>query len=759
MRLRRLLYTLVITLAAAGTLAQSDSTPPAVPPTLTPLPAFRLGPGSTIEGNIVANSPSLRYQFDATVGDTVSIRMDTTSGDLDPFLTLFGPDQELVEQDDDSGGARNAAITTTLSRTGTYTVEASRYTQGAQPSAGTFRLSLEIAGSSVENPTDPLASVPNFGIEPAPTLIAYQEPGAGLIDDLTENHYYAIGGQQGDLLRVSMSTTEGDLSPQLDVLNRSQMSIVSSEVQTRPTESIAYATLPETGWYLINAGRRSGVGSYNIYVDRLVAGAVLSLGDAVTGQLTPDTPTTSYVFNARMGDLVAATMFATEGDSGIQPELRLLNVSFQNIGRAAGSRFATLRATIPRSGTYILQVNNLRPEQSGGFNLRLTGVSVDVSKLPVVPINYNERSRGFVSNDAPISYYRFSGKAGERVTIQMSTTSGGLDPFLILSEGNLNEELTFNDNVSSTRNARIVRYRLEKDGDYLILATRAGLDTGTTIGGFDIALTVGDIALTPGAVSASLMWNAAADLNLFVRDPQGRIVSWSSPRVPSGGTLQIDSNTNCDTPTDQPIEYVYWPQETLVSGDYEVWAWYQNPCSSSGPVPFSLTVSVGTNPLIQTGTNVSALQPGQRFEVRLRVTDDGSAFILDAGQITNPTSQQSASEGGDRLILFGETDTNTISDDVYARFYQFEGKQGDQIVVSVEALDGNLDPVVILTDAANRNLPDASNDDADASTKNARLAYTLPADGEYIIAVTRFGVRDGTTAGQYRLSLQNANPG
>lgn len=752
---RTSLYFVLLLVMAAGVRAQDDATPA---PTPTPLPVFALGPGSTIEGNIVDAVPVLRYSFEARVGDNVTIQMSTTSGDLDPFLTLLGPEGELIEQDDDSGGERNAAITTTLTRDGTHIIEATRYSQGGARSTGTFRLSLNIAGLDGSGTENPLANVPDFGLDPAPSVIAYQEPGAGTIDDLSQERYFAFGGQQGDLVRVIVATTSGDLVPQVDVLNRSLLSITSSEVQTRPTESIAYATLPETGWYLVRAGRRSGIGSFDLYIDRLVAGAVLAYGDSITGEFTADTPAASYVFNARAGDLIAATLFASEESSGVQPELRLLNISFQSIARSTGSRFATLRTTIPRSGTYILQANNLRADRTGGFNLRLSGNPVDISKLDVDNIGYNERLRGFISSDNPISYYRFSGKAGERVTIEMRNTSGTLDSYLILTDGDLNEELAFNDNVSATLNARIVRYRLEKDGDYLILATRAGLAEGTTQGGFDLSLTVGDIALAEASLGARLSWNSAADLNLFVRAPQGRIVSWSNPGVPSGGTLQIDSNTNCQTPTDQPIEYIFWPRGVIVPGDYEIWAWYQNVCADSAAVPFGLSVTMDGTPIFETGENAPTLQPGQRFEIGLRVTEDGSAFLLDAGQVTNPTRQQEASEGGDRLLVYGDSIQDGISDEVYAHFYQFFGSAGDEIRITAETVSGNLDPVLILRDAGDNNLPDGGSDDIDPTTRDARLTYTLPEDGQYIIAVTRFGVRDGTTTGRYRLTLEWLNP-
>lgn len=771
MPIKRLLVCLLLGLLPAVALAQSDVTPEATPelpglllplatepatpsgpaPTATPLPVFPIVPGSAIEGGITAARPLARYSFSADAGDIVSLRMEKTSGDLDPFLSLYGPDDELIQQDDDSGGSRNAEINVTLPRAGAYTVESGRFQQDGAASTGTFRLALQIAGLTSTNPTDPLSQVPKFDLTPPPTLIAYQEPNGGSLADDAATAYFALGGRQGDLVRIIMTTTSGDLTPRVDVLNAARVSIASSESQTRPVESVAYATLPETGWYLIEAGRRGGSGQFGLYAERVVAGNVLTPGDAITGQFTPAAPTISYVFNARLGDLMTANLFATDESSGVAPELRLLDVSFQSVAAASGSRFATLQATIPRSGTYILQASNRTPSAPGSFNLRLTDVPVDVSKLRVDGIGYNAQDRGFINSDEPIHYYRFSGKAGERVTVEMNSTSGTLDPYLILADGNLNEELAFNDNVSTTRNARIVQYRLEKDGDYLILTTRAGLTRGSSSGGYDLLLTVGEVRLLPGALAATLTWNASADLNLFVRDPNGRTVSWSAPRAPSGGTLQIDSNTGCQTPTDQPVEHIYWPQ--IVSGDYEIWAWYQNPCGSDAPVSFALTVTSGDRIVLQAPASGAQILPGQRFEARVRVADDGSAFVLDGGSLTTPSAQQQASEGGDPLIAYGDVVSGTLDNNVYARFYQFIGFGGDYVIITTHVTNGTLDPIVVLRDADNANLPDGVNDDADTSTRDSRLEYVLPADGAYMIAVTRYGVRDGATTGSFDLTL------
>jgi hypothetical protein len=88
---------------------------------------------------------------------------------------------------------------------------------------------------------------------------------------------------------------------------------------------------------------------------------------------------------------------------------------------------------------------------------------------------------------------------------------------------------------------------------------------------------------------------------------------------------------------------------------------------------------------------------------------------------------------------------------VYARFYQFEGRANETVLISLQAITGDLDPIVVLRNTAGVNL--ALDDDSGVG-RNAQLRYTLPADGRYVIAVTRYGLREGTTTGDYRLILE-----
>jgi len=739
---KRLLFALIVLFVITLPLAAQTGTPTPTPTvTVTPIPVFPLRPGS-VEGNLNDSLPRLRYGFTANTGDSVSIRMENTSGDLDPLLQLFDPTGELLERNDDlATGNRNAEISLTLTRSGTYMVEATRF-EGL-PTSGTFRLTLTLSGgSATATPENPLSRPPDFGV--AYRQITYQEIVAGAISDASTERYFVVGGTQGDLVRVTMTRTNGDLAPRLRVFNEAREEL-SRETEPRAGESIAYVTLPETGWYLIEAGRREGAGNFDLYAGR-IAVAVLEVGEPVTNRFTPTTPSISFIINARLGDLLTITMFTTESNSGVAPEVRLLDLSLNAVDEESGERFATLRTTIPRSGIYIVQANNRSPAASGGFNLRLGSVPGS-ARVEAAPVRYNEQYQDAITDDSSLDFFRFAGKTGELVTLTVNATGGNLNPFLILMDSDLNE-LTSNDDTGASRNARITQFRLPKDGEYLILASRSGLSAGQTIGSYDLIITAGEIALTGGGLTATLRWGTAADLNLFVTDPNGRVVAWSSASTPSGGVLQIDSNAACETPSDQPVEHSYWATPPL--GDYLVWVWNQEGCGSLAPVEFTLIVSINGVPILETSERVT---PGTRYEAAVRLGNDGQGFLIASGDVIAPSPQESASEGGDVFIRRGEPLTGELNGAVYARFYQFTGAAGEIVEIRVEGLSGDLDPMVILRRADDTPLPDGANDDADASTRDSRLVYTLPVEGSYIIGVTRFGVRDGTTTGDYRLTL------
>jgi hypothetical protein len=107
--------------------------------------------------------------------------------------------------------------------------------------------------------------------------------------------------------------------------------------------------------------------------------------------------------------------------------------------------------------------------------------------------------------------------------------------------------------------------------------------------------------LGTGDVQVTLRWNSNADMDLAVTAPNGERVSFSTPAVPSGGQLDIDANLNC-TRSDPPVENVFWPPGAAPTGEYLVEVDLFAECDTPPGEAFELTITVGGDEIVETGT-------------------------------------------------------------------------------------------------------------------------------------------------------------
>jgi metallopeptidase family M12-like protein/pre-peptidase/uncharacterized protein DUF4214 len=96
-----------------------------------------------------------RYSFNATAGQQVIITMAQSSGNIDPYLYLIGPDGYVVTQNDDQLGSNNSMIGGsggfTLSLSGKYVIEATSFDINQ---TGNYVLNLSFVPCSLTvNPT------------------------------------------------------------------------------------------------------------------------------------------------------------------------------------------------------------------------------------------------------------------------------------------------------------------------------------------------------------------------------------------------------------------------------------------------------------------------------------------------------------------------------------------------------------------------------------------------------------------------------
>jgi hypothetical protein len=115
--------------------------------------------------------------------------------------------------------------------------------------------------------------------------------------------------------------------------------------------------------------------------------------------------------------------------------------------------------------------------------------------------------------------------------------------------------------------------------------------------------TVRVIRVGSGDVQVSVAWTGASDVDLHVFDPSGDEVYFGRPEVPSGGTLDLDSNPACNI-DNKNNENIVWPLNGAPAGEYRVIVVYYDDCGVERS-DWVVTVQVkGRQPTTHTGSFV-----------------------------------------------------------------------------------------------------------------------------------------------------------
>jgi len=121
--------------------------------------------GQSLGGTISPNNDTDTYYVSVTSGRTLSIRMNRSSGGLDSYIDLYGPNGALVAFNDDGGGDMNSWLVHQASQNGTYRIVAHSYNGN---SGGAYQLSVAAvtAQNMAQGRAATASSVEFNGVEP-----------------------------------------------------------------------------------------------------------------------------------------------------------------------------------------------------------------------------------------------------------------------------------------------------------------------------------------------------------------------------------------------------------------------------------------------------------------------------------------------------------------------------------------------------------------------------------------------------------------
>ena len=494
----------------------------------TPAPALEGTPiavGDEVTGSLSKSSGAVDYVLNLAAGQTVTITMQRTSGDLDALLIVFDAAGREVARNDDAVAiigdtTFNAQIVGfTAPAAGTYLVRATHYNEANGDSAGDYRLSV-------------LVSAP---VEPASGMLTVGGSTRGEITVASFSQDYSIVLDAGQVITVTMERQGGDLDSYLSILgpNGAEVAVnddASTQVGiTALNSQIVDFRAPSSGTYTIRATRYAAAdgtttGPYVLRVGTaqggpvatpavqpttapntgggVQAGAVVTVGETVTGRVDASVFAIDYPISLTAGQTIGVTMVATSGNLDTLVVIYDPNndaVSFNDDapsplnGNSYNSQIVGYTALT--SGVYSIRATRYDFENgdtTGGFRLEvMAGTPVAAENGGTLQIG--QPVTGQLSTTIFAVDYTLALQAGDVVTITMERLDDTLDPYLSLRNAS-GDELTYNDDADpqvgdAELNAAIRDFTIGATGTYTVRATRFFEEGGSSTGRFTLTVT------------------------------------------------------------------------------------------------------------------------------------------------------------------------------------------------------------------------------------------------------------------------------
>lgn len=132
-----------------------------------------------------------------------------------------------------------------------------------------------------------------------------------------------------------------------------------------------------------------------------------------------------------------------------------------------------------------------------------------------VSVVYGDLVTGQITNANFASGFCFEGRANEQIVVTVTVTNGNLQPFVFISDPNLVEVFTSNADTAGAEQTIVIGWTVPENGQYLIGVSRAGVESGTTTGGFELKLDLGNGSSGPGLGNPEddLVFNVTCTIN------------------------------------------------------------------------------------------------------------------------------------------------------------------------------------------------------------------------------------------------------
>jgi hypothetical protein len=689
--------------------------------------------GERVTGELTPPTLETLYAFAGAQGDMVSIAMNALEGSVDPFLILLdGAQQNVIGVDNEGGGTGangkgNARLRAVLPSTGVWVIKATT-AQKSDATRGTFELTLML-----ENPAPTPSASAN-----APIIAPYE---AGLIyradlNDTTPFHLYRVQATKDTVLALALEV-EGDLQAGLYLYDPTFESRLATAELGQPLNAV----IPADGVYFLVVGRiaAQGAGAFTLRELNPEGAASISPGQTVRGQISAERPARTYPLSGAAGQPIRVQMRRLSGD--LLPLVYIVatesgSVVAQSAPSATGDgSSAELSLTLAADGVYAIVAT--REGQASGLTTGDYLLAVTTAETAGVaaagateiipdalrdyaPFAYGEEFRGAIDADNVGAAFRFYGTQGDEIEVTLEA-GRGLDPLLIL-QSDVGDTLAQSE--PGAGDAVALSFTLPRTGWYGILATREGINSGSSSGDFTLRLTLRSATATPTPDDRPALGTLLVGGQTLSGDLTSRLAALYRLEVTANATARLDVVADGEVMT-------LLADENFV----QIAVAYGSLRETALPRAGTYYVLV----VRRFGPNDPA---GRPFSVVL------------GGGLVPPTIAPTAPPA---VLGYGQQVSGRLTNEAYAVRYVLYARAGESARVAMNAAAGSaLNPMVALLDASGNLL--IVNDDAAPGLTDALFIYDFAADGTYTILATRSGEATGTTSGAFTLRVDLPQP-
>lgn len=534
---------------------------------------------------------------------------------------------------------------------------------------------------------------------------------------------YRVNLRAGQRLEAQMTSDDFDAYLEVYAEGSLRQSLASDDDSAGDLNARLRFTAPEAGVYIVRARTFSGIetGDYQLSLKERAAPRMprpgrIAVGRDETGSLGANSAEDddgkrydAYAFRASAGERVKIDLESDDFDSFLRVG-RIVNGAFVQMAEnddGGSSLNARLVFTAPQAGEYLIRVTSYNGSAEGDYRLSM---EQGPPAPTAAPVTIGEETRGRLNSDsatsdsgAPADLYRFSGRAGQRVAITMK--ADGFDTYLELFDANHNS-LATDDDSAGDLNARLT-HTLAEDGDYLIEARAFSSGEGP------YTLNIEEIAPPPPPSAIAFGQTVEGELtNSDATDDDGR---------------RYDAFVFSGT-EGQRIQAV------MRSGDFDAYLQLgENGEEFSEIASDDDGLGQGTDArliftLPETGEYVLRARSWSRDAKGLYALE-----LQDLGGEPSPGSLLIGSTVRARL-----TERASITDEgIYYDAYHFKAKADEKLRFTLIA--SSFDAVVEVGEEKDGDYFKLEEDDDSLSDTHARLNWTAPRDGSYVLRARSFG--------------------